>query len=175
MHFRDPQFGAVVLAVCALASRYSDDPRVFIEGTNSEHSSGWKWYRQVRPFRATFSPLPSLYQLQLICVRRILVSSSSAQVHLAERNVYGWHPRFGGELDPRIYWAPFRARCWSSSSQWVQEYGASKGRAVQTRLLGPLYCGYSHELVRPALRLGAALSSSTRRFRGRPCITQPAE
>jgi hypothetical protein len=71
LHFRDPQFGAVVLTVCALASRYSDDPRVFIEGANSEHSCGWKWYRQVRPLRATFSDVPSLYELQLICVRKI--------------------------------------------------------------------------------------------------------
>ncbi|KAJ6570907.1 fungal-specific transcription factor domain-containing protein [Mycena vulgaris] len=68
LHFRDPHFGAVVLAVCSLASRYSDDPRVFLDGVNSEHSCGWKWFRQVRPLRASFSPEPSLHQLQLICL-----------------------------------------------------------------------------------------------------------
>jgi hypothetical protein len=73
-HFRDRDFGAVVLAICALASRYSDDPRVF-EGA-SEHSCGWKWFRQIRPLRATFSPEPSLYHLQTISVCRLLPPSS---------------------------------------------------------------------------------------------------
>ncbi|KAJ6463713.1 hypothetical protein C8R47DRAFT_1225056 [Mycena vitilis] len=41
LHFRDPEFGAVVLIVCSMASRHSDDPRVFLDGTNSEHSCGW--------------------------------------------------------------------------------------------------------------------------------------
>ncbi|KAJ7857126.1 hypothetical protein B0H14DRAFT_2507511 [Mycena olivaceomarginata] len=67
LHVRDPDFGAVVLVVCASASRYSTDPRVFLEGA-SEHSCGWKWFRQVQPLRTSFSPVPSLYQLQLICL-----------------------------------------------------------------------------------------------------------
>ncbi|KAJ7862639.1 fungal-specific transcription factor domain-containing protein [Mycena olivaceomarginata] len=74
LHLRDREFGAVVLAVCSLASRNSDDPRVFIEGTNSEHSCGWKWFRQARPFCAPFSRGTSLYQLQLICLSAIFTS-----------------------------------------------------------------------------------------------------
>ncbi|KAJ6601083.1 fungal-specific transcription factor domain-containing protein [Mycena vulgaris] len=77
LHFRDPHFGAVVLAACSLASRYSDDPRVFLDGVNSEHSCGWKWFRQVRPFRASFSPEPSLYQLQLICLSVLYLAGTS--------------------------------------------------------------------------------------------------
>ncbi|KAJ7447184.1 hypothetical protein FB451DRAFT_1375679 [Mycena latifolia] len=68
LHLRDPSFGAVVLAVCSLASRSSDDPRVFLDGVHSEHSCGWKWFQQVRPLRASFSPEPSLHQLQVICL-----------------------------------------------------------------------------------------------------------
>ncbi|KAJ7479693.1 hypothetical protein FB451DRAFT_1365428 [Mycena latifolia] len=69
LHLRDPHFGGVVLVVCALASRYSDDPRVFIDGVdNDEHSCGWKWFQQVRPLCASMSPKPSLHQLQLICL-----------------------------------------------------------------------------------------------------------
>ncbi|KAF7337119.1 Fungal-trans domain-containing protein [Mycena venus] len=78
LHFRDQEFGAVVLAVCSLASRYSDDPRVFLDGTDSEHSCGWKWFRQVRPHRATFSPEPSLYQLQLLVLSAVYTAGTSA-------------------------------------------------------------------------------------------------
>ncbi|KAJ7688585.1 hypothetical protein B0H17DRAFT_1180517 [Mycena rosella] len=47
LHFRDQAFGAVLLAVCSVASRYSDDPRVLLEGVNSELSCGWKWFHQL--------------------------------------------------------------------------------------------------------------------------------
>ncbi|KAJ6601050.1 hypothetical protein DFH09DRAFT_1355299 [Mycena vulgaris] len=77
LHFRDPEFGAVVLAACSLASRYSDDPRVFLDGVNSEHSCGWRWFRQVRPLRASFSPEPSLHQLQLICLSVMYLAGTS--------------------------------------------------------------------------------------------------
>ncbi|KAJ7099171.1 hypothetical protein C8R44DRAFT_642369, partial [Mycena epipterygia] len=66
LHFHDPDFGGVVLAVRSLANRYSDDPRVFIEEVHSEHSCGWKWFRQMWPLHASFPPQPSLYQLRLI-------------------------------------------------------------------------------------------------------------
>ncbi|KAJ6541557.1 fungal-specific transcription factor domain-containing protein [Mycena capillaripes] len=67
LHLHDPHFGAVVLVVCALGSRYSDDPRVFLD-RDSELSRGWKWFRQVQAFCTTFSPEHSLHQLQLICL-----------------------------------------------------------------------------------------------------------
>ncbi|KAJ6595543.1 fungal-specific transcription factor domain-containing protein [Mycena vulgaris] len=77
VHFRDQHFGAVVLAVCSLASRYSDDPRVFVDGVDSEHSCGWKWFQQVRPLRASFSE-PSLYQLQVICLSVMYLAAMSS-------------------------------------------------------------------------------------------------
>ncbi|KAJ7790415.1 hypothetical protein B0H14DRAFT_3570177 [Mycena olivaceomarginata] len=76
LHVRDPDFGAVVLVVCASASRYSTDPRVFLEGA-SERSCGWKWFRQVQPVRTSFSPVPSLYQLQLICLSVLYLAGMS--------------------------------------------------------------------------------------------------
>jgi hypothetical protein len=69
VHLRNPHFGAVVLAVCSLASRYSDDPRVFVDGVPSEHSCGLRWFKQLRPLSLSFSAEYSLYQLQLISVR----------------------------------------------------------------------------------------------------------
>ncbi|KAJ7083927.1 fungal-specific transcription factor domain-containing protein [Mycena crocata] len=78
LHLRDSAFGAVVLAVCSLASRYSDDPRVFLDEANSEHSCGWKWFQQVRPLRTSFSPEPSLQQIQLICLSTLYLAGTAA-------------------------------------------------------------------------------------------------
>ncbi|KAJ7636418.1 hypothetical protein FB45DRAFT_906599 [Roridomyces roridus] len=68
LHFRDPDFGAVVLAVCAVGSRFSDDPRVFTGGERVEHSCGWKWFRQIRNLRMSDSTGSTLYRLQRIAL-----------------------------------------------------------------------------------------------------------
>ena len=70
LHLQDDMFGAMVLLVCALGARHSDDPRIFLEGTNDTHSAGWKWFRQVDLLRhKNFLFAPSLYELQAYCVR----------------------------------------------------------------------------------------------------------
>ncbi|KAJ7653435.1 hypothetical protein B0H17DRAFT_957451, partial [Mycena rosella] len=68
LHLRDQKCGTVVLTACALGTKFSEDPRVFLEGTNSEHCAGWRWCQQVRPVPTSFLVAPSLYDLQLICV-----------------------------------------------------------------------------------------------------------
>ncbi len=67
-HLSDPAFATVLLAVCAIASRYSTDPRVLID--NESSSSGWKWMQQVLVDRRanTFSSPPLLYDCQSTCV-----------------------------------------------------------------------------------------------------------
>jgi hypothetical protein len=37
-HYTDRDFAPIVLLVCAIGARFSDDPRVLVEGTNSRHS-----------------------------------------------------------------------------------------------------------------------------------------
>ncbi|KAF8236580.1 hypothetical protein L208DRAFT_637341 [Tricholoma matsutake] len=64
LHLNDHLFGASVLAVCAVASRYSNDARVILEGTDSLYSSGWQWFRQIKPFQRPISQVPSIYELQ---------------------------------------------------------------------------------------------------------------
>lgn len=64
LHLTDSYFGATVLLVCALGSKYSDDPRVFVEGSNSTRSAGWHWYEQVRNLRSSFFARASLHELQ---------------------------------------------------------------------------------------------------------------
>jgi hypothetical protein len=63
-HRESRGFGATVLLVCAIASRYSTDPRVFLPEANSEHSAGWKWFDQVQLVRRSRLAPPSLYDLQ---------------------------------------------------------------------------------------------------------------
>lgn len=71
LHTRNQHFGNLVLSVCAMASRCSDDPRVFsdVAPENTEQSSGWKWFRQIRPIKDSFFDPPSVYELQMYCVR----------------------------------------------------------------------------------------------------------
>ncbi|KAJ6508087.1 fungal-specific transcription factor domain-containing protein [Mycena vulgaris] len=78
LHFVDRQFGATVLAVCAVAAKYSDDPRVLLEGTNSQLSSGWKYLRQLQLVRTSLIETPTLYEVQLTCLSILYLQGSSA-------------------------------------------------------------------------------------------------
>lgn len=71
LHLRDTGFGAIVLLVCAAASRFSDDLRVILPGTGSYHSAGWKWFKQVGISSYSISASATLYELQVLCVRII--------------------------------------------------------------------------------------------------------
>ncbi|KAJ7141276.1 fungal-specific transcription factor domain-containing protein, partial [Mycena epipterygia] len=77
LHFVDRQFGATVLAVCALAARYSDDPRVLLEGTNIQLSAGWKYFRQLQPIRTSLVETATLYEVQMICLCIFYLQGSS--------------------------------------------------------------------------------------------------
>lgn len=95
LHYIDNSFGFVVLGVCAIASRHSNDPRVFLDsevadarakdgapsssaGSSilpgvgpglSRHSAGWKYFSQIMALpRALFSA-PTLHDVQFCCVR----------------------------------------------------------------------------------------------------------
>ena len=67
LHYRDPYFAGLVMMMCALSSRDSDDPRVFLPGQDV-HSAGWKYFDQVQIMRDTMFDLPGLYELQMYCV-----------------------------------------------------------------------------------------------------------
>lgn len=67
LHLRDDKFGALLLLVCAAASRFSHDPRTLLEGGHL-HSAGWKWFVQVDPFSRAVLSGPELYDLQIAAV-----------------------------------------------------------------------------------------------------------
>lgn len=69
LHLRDAKFGGVVLLVAAVGARFSSDPRVFVPGTDPTHSVGCMWFHQVQIMLRSFYTLPSLYDLQIYCVR----------------------------------------------------------------------------------------------------------
>ncbi|KAF8315630.1 hypothetical protein DL93DRAFT_2033282, partial [Clavulina sp. PMI_390] len=47
LHLKSKSFAKSVLLVCAIGSRYCDDPRVYIKEIGT-HSAGWRYFAQVR-------------------------------------------------------------------------------------------------------------------------------
>jgi hypothetical protein len=72
-HFCDVDFAQLVLLVCAVASRYSGDPCVLLDGNNSPSSAGLKYVGQVTLFHPTSSHGANLQQLQAYCVMLSLI------------------------------------------------------------------------------------------------------
>ncbi|KAJ7696009.1 fungal-specific transcription factor domain-containing protein [Mycena rosella] len=75
LYLKDTQFGGALLAVLAVASRYSNDPRVFVDG-GASLSSGWKFINQVEVVRKLFNP--SLYEVQFYCLMTMYYLGTSA-------------------------------------------------------------------------------------------------
>ncbi|KAJ7680622.1 fungal-specific transcription factor domain-containing protein [Mycena polygramma] len=73
LHLSDRRFGATLLLVCSLGARYSDDPRVLLEGVEKHpsHSAGVKWYRQVTVIPKHLIYKPDLYELQTIALAAV--------------------------------------------------------------------------------------------------------
>ncbi|KAF8205183.1 fungal-specific transcription factor domain-containing protein [Mycena galopus ATCC 62051] len=67
-------FGGTLLSVLAVASRYSNDPRVFMPDDTSL-SSGWKFANQIRILRSLFDP--SIHELQMYCLLSLFVLGTS--------------------------------------------------------------------------------------------------
>ena len=68
----DGPFGATILLVCAIGSRFIDDPRVLLEDSNHPHSAGWKWFSLVEGVRRLpFAPA-KLHNLQVYAVCVVL-------------------------------------------------------------------------------------------------------
>ncbi|RPD58792.1 hypothetical protein L226DRAFT_539420 [Lentinus tigrinus ALCF2SS1-7] len=122
LHVKDGGFGAVVLLVCACASRFTDDPRVLLEGTEDRKSAGWKWFQAVEDWRKiTGSLAPAqLHDLQIcVLMAHFLIGSSAPQANWsligsgirmavdvgAHRNkMYKTKPTIEDELWRRAFW-----------------------------------------------------------------------
>ena len=69
-HLVEGGFGATVMLVCAIGSRFTRDPRVLLAESNYHpYSAGWKWFQAVeRARRLSFAPA-GLHDLQVYAVR----------------------------------------------------------------------------------------------------------
>ncbi|EPQ54349.1 hypothetical protein GLOTRDRAFT_78355 [Gloeophyllum trabeum ATCC 11539] len=121
LHLRDYRFGAVLMMVCATAARYSDDPRVMLEGHDSPASAGWKWFHQVQDARKSMLAPTTLYDLQLYSLLGTFLIGSSAPhaawiaighgIRMAQdvgahrRKFYGDRYTVKSELWKRAFWA----------------------------------------------------------------------
>jgi len=68
LHERSESFGAVVLLMCAIACRYSDDPRVSHSIITSTSNTGWNLFNQVDRLRRTRPLRHQLYDAQIYAV-----------------------------------------------------------------------------------------------------------
>ena len=71
LHERNESFGAVVLLMCAIACRYSDDPRVTHPIITSTSNTGWNLFNQVDGLRRTRLFGHQLYDAQVYAVRSL--------------------------------------------------------------------------------------------------------
>ncbi|KAF8198145.1 fungal-specific transcription factor domain-containing protein [Mycena galopus ATCC 62051] len=78
LHLVDHQFGCVVLGVCAVSAKYSDDPRVILEKTNTRLSSGWKYFCQLELIRKSLIRSFTLYEAQTLCLSMFYLQGSSS-------------------------------------------------------------------------------------------------
>ncbi|KIK70018.1 hypothetical protein GYMLUDRAFT_187563 [Collybiopsis luxurians FD-317 M1] len=78
-HLRDRSFGKVVLAVCALASLRTMDPRNMIPGAPCpEHTLGWPYFKQIGVVQTTsFIDPPKLYDLQLFALSVVFLQGTT--------------------------------------------------------------------------------------------------
>lgn len=67
-HHWDPSFGMIVLLVCALGSKYSQDSRVLVPNDTSRLSAGWHYFCQVPVHRKSLLYKSNIYDLQYYVV-----------------------------------------------------------------------------------------------------------
>ncbi|KAJ3514268.1 hypothetical protein NLJ89_g2470 [Agrocybe chaxingu] len=78
LHYTREGFADVYLLVCANGARFSSDPRARADGEDSQLAGGWKWYNQVETGKTDFLSLPSLYDIQVACLRIVFIQNSSS-------------------------------------------------------------------------------------------------
>ncbi|KAJ7751555.1 fungal-specific transcription factor domain-containing protein [Mycena maculata] len=76
LHTRDQSFGAVVLLMCAIASRYSEDPRVLAPGEEPMRC-GWKYFDQIPNTVHHLFNRPTLSHLQYYCLATLFLEPST--------------------------------------------------------------------------------------------------
>ncbi|KAJ7591638.1 fungal-specific transcription factor domain-containing protein [Mycena floridula] len=138
------KFGNVLCLVCAVGSRWSDDPRVLAEGHESRFSSGWKWYAAVKPFLFDFlesyNQPPSLYDLQATCLFTIFAI---------------------GNFSPHAMWSQL-----GIAIRAAQSYGVHRKKPWYKHLANPVTNELFKRVWWVLVSMDRVLSASV----GRPCM-----
>ena len=79
VHLRNASFAMVVLLVCAIASRYCDDPRVCLKG-GGRPSAGWKYFVQVKDLKRSLHAPAKLSDLQTYAVCCLVSANADLQM-----------------------------------------------------------------------------------------------
>ncbi|TRM68894.1 fungal-specific transcription factor domain-containing protein [Schizophyllum amplum] len=80
-HVEDTGFACVLLVVCAIGARYSDDSRVLAD-ESSKHSAGWSYFSQVEMLRKPMIIPPKLHDIQIHCLSVLFMHAASMVVGL---------------------------------------------------------------------------------------------
>ncbi|KZV68531.1 hypothetical protein PENSPDRAFT_546674, partial [Peniophora sp. CONT] len=121
LHLRERNFGNVLLLVCALGSRFTHDRRVLVDGDQTWHSAGWKWFMQTRIFddATLLSTTSHLHVLQAACLATLYTCDIAAihawmlvgsgirfalDIGAHKRRAYGSKPTLEDELFKRSFW-----------------------------------------------------------------------
>ncbi|KAH7925948.1 hypothetical protein BV22DRAFT_398883 [Leucogyrophana mollusca] len=120
VHLRDSAFGAVYLLVCAVGSRFSDDPRVLVDDMAPEHSCGWIFFNQVELEHKTFHAPARLEDIQAYCLSALFLQGTCSgescwavigiAIRLAQevgahrRKIYRSRTSIETELWKRVFW-----------------------------------------------------------------------
>ncbi|KAJ7106878.1 fungal-specific transcription factor domain-containing protein [Mycena crocata] len=128
LHLKDDAFAATVLLVCAIASRWSDDPRAtgIPSGPKSPSGTdqlacGWQWYDQVPPQKMHLFGGVTLHGLQYYClVARFFEGSNATErcwtlisVGLRLAQDVGAHRRQGPAEKPSVERELWKRAFWS--------------------------------------------------------------
>ena len=102
LHLRRGGFGATLLLVCANGARFTDDPRVILDGSTLRQSAGWKWFEQVeRALKPPLAPV-EIYDVQVYTVLCISLSN----VHIADILLFQLMTNFlQGTSAPQASWS----------------------------------------------------------------------
>ncbi|KAI0372641.1 hypothetical protein BV20DRAFT_963680 [Pilatotrama ljubarskyi] len=135
LHFRQGGFGATVLLVCATGARFSDDPRVLLEGTDTWQSAGWKWFQTVDDMHKTLLAPVHVYDLQIAALWITYMQTTTLphtswlmtglgmrkalDIGAHRKSMYGPKPTVEDELWRRAFWILL-------TYEWTNSYGLGR-------------------------------------------------